>query len=877
MESSESELSLIDCGVKSMSELALRPGLRSLNLHSNQVARIDNLAKLHNLVHLDLSSNQIAHIAGLDALRSLHTLNLACNRLAAIDNLSALRHLRLLNLAYNQIEHLTGLSELWGDQYALHTLHLHANFLVSLEDSLFYLSGLARLQHLTMHDNKRLKITGGGGGGDYRPLVFSNCKQLVSLDGRDKLNRPTKAAGAVDLPNVADLNFGVVAHTPPIKLSTEHNQTHQQELQKPKLSAIEEKIHQLVEMRDSIRRLNKGQQETTCCQTKSKHNKASKKHSKSARSCSSCSSCSSSSSSSSSSSCSNERSFRSSKSSSSPKQPAKIVGILKQQQQHAQTQQAEVSPPLTPPPPPLQETNNSQHRELVELLQAQLAAANKQHNDTLVHHQQQVAELKQSVEQANSARELACTQLASLDAKHTLVCKERDDLSARVTQLSSQVSTAAEDKHKMRKQFKAHLQVALAKERAVGEQASRAQADELNARLRALEDEFRSALVIESQRYEQLAAKNVELGAECGNARTELLLARQSDERNKALIGELSQLIKEQKARLQQLARLRKDNVDDVHKRNEKLSEAVADCVRLKTELDACKRQCVALEAARRQAMAECEEIRDEKHTWSKRMSEQKMVLSEESGRLEVECRALCGQLEAARKALEEERDCVRIKAKIVDDQTESIKKLKSAVLERDEQLRTCRDDALAAQRSLEAQLGGEMETCNELQLKCERAVEKREAMRLERDQAVVELDKARADCDQLTAKFEQVRELDARVRHMQAEYASKEATLIGERDSLAADNVGLLERLRRVDDDFRRQYDVEKREHLRLVEKLKREYEEKLAQAEARTCAIEDEMREVLAESAAVKKAYEEKAKSYSAIFAKMQQDFIS
>ena len=96
-------------------------------------------------------------------------------------------------------------------------------------------------------------------------------------------------------------------------------------------------------------------------------------------------------------------------------------------------------------------------------------------------------------------------------------------------------------------------------------------------------------------------------------------------------------------------------------------------------------------------------------------MSEQKMVLSEPSGRLEVECRALCGQLEAARKALEEERDCVRIKAKIVDDQTESIKKLKSAVLDRDEQLRTCRDDALAEQRSLEAQLGGEMDARDDL------------------------------------------------------------------------------------------------------------------------------------------------------------------
>ena len=49
------------------------------------------------------------------------------------------------------------------------------------------------------------------------------------------------------------------------------------------------------------------------------------------------------------------------------------------------------------------------------------------------------------------------------------------------------------------------------------------------------------------------------------------------------------------------------------------------------------------------------------------------------------------------------------------------------------------------------------------------------------------------------------------------------------ERDKSDEVSKELSERVCRFDDEFRKQYDVEKREHLRIIEIIKREYERKL------------------------------------------------
>lgn len=51
--------------------------------------------------------------------------------------------------------------------------------------------------------------------------------------------------------------------------------------------------------------------------------------------------------------------------------------------------------------------------------------------------------------------------------------------------------------------------------------------------------------------------------------------------------------------------------------------------------------------------------------------------LSQDRGRLEARIEVLFGELESQKKQKERDNDALRIKAKIVDDQTETIRKLK--------------------------------------------------------------------------------------------------------------------------------------------------------------------------------------------------------
>ena len=85
------ELSLIDCSIKSLKDVPLKLNLQTINLHANKLIKIENLTYLQNLLHLDLSSNQINSLSGLEGLVSLQTLNLSCNRIEVIDGLHGLR------------------------------------------------------------------------------------------------------------------------------------------------------------------------------------------------------------------------------------------------------------------------------------------------------------------------------------------------------------------------------------------------------------------------------------------------------------------------------------------------------------------------------------------------------------------------------------------------------------------------------------------------------------------------------------------------------------------------------------------------------------------------------------------------------------------
>ncbi len=111
------------------------------------------------------------------------------------------------------------------------------------------------------------------------------------------------------------------------------------------------------------------------------------------------------------------------------------------------------------------------------------------------------------------------------------------------------------------------------------------------AELKSLENEFRSALLIEATRQSELSTKIETIAKECNELKVANSQLEAAETRNKSLIKELNELIREQKLKLQELSKLRQEASTSVQSRSEALKEAVADCGKLKSQLDEVKKE----------------------------------------------------------------------------------------------------------------------------------------------------------------------------------------------------------------------------------------------------------------------------------------------
>ncbi|XP_078731976.1 leucine-rich repeat and coiled-coil domain-containing protein 1 [Lampetra fluviatilis] len=195
------ELCLIDKRITSLRDVPLHSGLRALNLHCNQIARLEGLARLPQLAHLDLSSNRLERIEGLSSLPCLRTLNLSCNHLTSVQGLQGLVCMHWLNVSYNRITDLVGLRDLHGPDYQLSHLEAHGNRLADVDALVAALGGLHCLSTLVLRKdgqaNPVCRVTG------YRERVFEAVLSLQSLDGRDALG--TELSSSREGPRLAEL------------------------------------------------------------------------------------------------------------------------------------------------------------------------------------------------------------------------------------------------------------------------------------------------------------------------------------------------------------------------------------------------------------------------------------------------------------------------------------------------------------------------------------------------------------------------------------------------------------------------------------------------------------------------------------------------
>jgi hypothetical protein len=855
--STNTSLSMIDCGVKSLNDLPLKANLLSINLHSNFILKIENLSLLQFLTHLDLSSNKISHIQGLNGLVSLRSLNLSCNQITSIQNLDFLKNLTWLNLSFNRIQNTSGLNDVWGSDYSLETLLLHSNLISSLEEISYYLSGLKRLKHLTLYQNRLAA--------NYKPLLMTSVKTLLSLDGKDKNNKPVK----YDIKQLTDPAFNeykefiewssnedtkvntnkfdqVLNKKYPL-IKNRKNAKKDEVDEVPKLDTIEEKIHQLLKIRDTMKKTPSNAVES-----------------------------------------SDEDSDSSSKSMSRMSRNKPHTGILKSKSNHAR--QSISNECLTnKTSQSLSEFFNIMQAQINSYKQTQesntkLIGEMKENLETLTHEKAKIIlDKDEIIKKIGESYSASNRRVEELEKQNETLEKKNVDLNLQLETFNKKEENLKDNLEKIKTKIKKFYQNESDKQLSTTQEREKQHLSKiecLEKSYKSLEDEFRSALVIESNRYDELFSKYDSMNNDYVELKNKFDLVLQSDQRNKALIQELNELIREQKSRLSSLAKLRKDTTDDMHKHSEKLSEAVNDCVKLKAQLEQAKREKKELENRFQKFMLEYRDIKEEKESWNKKMADQKIFLMQENNRLDIETRTLSAELEMLKKNLNKDEDSIKIKSKIIEDQTETIKKLKSGVVERDDLLKKAREESLNVQKSLEQQLNSEMDLTNELQVKFEKANERKESIKLELEDMRHTYEETKLAYDELAERWKQkselITELDTKVRKMKEGFQTKENEILNEKNLLAKENSLLNERLRKIDDEFRHQYDVEKKEHFKIVERVKHDYEQKLIECDKKLKETEEEMRIILVESAEKKKAYEEKIKSFSAMFSKLQTDLI-
>ncbi|KAI5104052.1 leucine-rich repeat and coiled-coil domain-containing protein 1, partial [Silurus meridionalis] len=412
---------------------------------------------------------------------------------------------------------------------------------------------------------------------------------------------------------------------------------------------------------------------------------------------------------------------------------------------------------------------------------------------------------------------------------------------------------------------------AVAKEVAAVEQRHTQRHSEMEQRLidarkqyASLEDEFRMALTIEANRFSEVKEGFELVSAELAEVKKALSASQQKEKQSGSLVQELTAMVKEQKTRIADLIKAKRDAVTELKARVRTLEAGAEEDRRLCVQLELLKRDKSKLLSQLTAQETVIEGLRAERRLWGQELAQQGASLAQDRGRLEAKIEVLTTELETQKKQNQRDIDSLKIKTKIVDDQTETIRKLKEAVQERDEQLRALREENLQVQKNLQKELKGEIASAAELRDAVDKLSFRKEELKQQLLDKEAEMDELKDAYSASRCKWQDkadlLTKLESQVKRMKEGFDAKEKALLEERDKTSRAHKAAVEKLHCVDDAFRRQLESLQASHQAELLRLANEKQKQIEQANQRVLQVENEMRQLLEETESNKIAMEEK-----------------
>ncbi|TRY97668.1 hypothetical protein DNTS_035479 [Danionella cerebrum] len=859
------ELCLIDKGISSLLEVSLNPSVSSLNLHCNVLTKIEGLTTAWHIRHLDLSSNHICRMEGLGSLSFL----------------------RLLYIH--------------GGEYKLKYLQLHSNRLDCMNHMLQCMVGLQNLRDITLSkDSAGNPVCSLPG---YREVVLQSLHQLTVLDGVDRLGKPCSSAkdSPLDVPCLEDfLEFLISSDTsvngelvkPDAALmapritevltqfrqrggkSAAEDQENEQRIKK-----LEQQVSHLIQRVPSSNELKpnftlpvmrKAKRDTDQTSESDVVNTLKHRSTKSVvvprRKTSNQS-------------CGSAETMDSAKketkgnqtilkmSTQSSEETYRAIVEERDQERERRWKAEQAAKRLG------EQLKNLQTRASEEKdLQTDLYLFLFRLKELLLKERSDRAELQTRVQELEERNRSAVEQMEQ-------VCKREEQLKRALRSMEESSSQAEALRVQQRGQevkrtqelenracaFKKEVEILRSSSRQLKEKLQQCLKEmtskeemhrkELATRLVPGGTEFKKAVSKEVLLIEQRFVKEAfdQVSAELLEVKSSLSLCQQKEKQSSSLVRELTGMVKEQKTRMTELLKAKREAASEFKSRVQSLESRLDDDKRLNVQVELLKKDKSKLISQLTAQESVIDGLRAERKIWGQELAQQGASLAQDRGRLEARIEVLVTELESQKKQNDRDSDALRIKAKI-------------ALLERDEQIRKVRDESVQEHRKLKQQLEEEMTSAVDLRDAVEQLGLRKEELKQQLLEKEAELDEIkethRSSSKKWQEKAELLSRLESQVKHMKEGFDSKERTLKEERDKASHAHRAAVEKLHTVDDAFRRQLEGLQASHQAELLRLANDKQKLIEKANDKVFQVEEEMRQLLEETESNKRLMEEKMK---------------
>ncbi|NXX50425.1 LRCC1 protein, partial [Tricholaema leucomelas] len=526
----------------------------------------------------------------------------------------------------------------------------------------------------------------------------------------------------------------------------------------------------------------------------------------------------------------------------------------------------------------LNEARNKEatHKKAIQALEEALSKAETQrlHQRTIEIKQVQEAELKASANEreVQLLRISLRQQREKVKQLHELLIlreqEQRKELEARVALNGPE------------------FQDALAKEVAKEQQRHEQRVKELqetintlNQKYKELEDEFRLALTIEGKRFREVKEGFENVAADLAEHKQVVFELEQKEKEMASLIQDLTSLVKEQKAKIAELTKSNDEATTNLKCRTEELETVIEEDKQKAAQVELLKKENGKLTSQLTAQESVIDGLKMERKIWGQELAQQGAHLAQDRGKLEAKIEVLTNEIEVLKKQKEQDSDTIKIKNKIMDDQTETIRRLKEGIQEKDKQIRKQHEENVKAQKCLQVQLDEKAAELEELLDKLERQNERKEELKQLLEEKELELDDFKNAHSALKKKWqgkgELLSQLELQVKQIKENFDIKEKKLIEERNKSLQTQRIAVEKLHEMDDAFRKQLESIRAAHQEELRQMASEKEKEIEAANEKVYCVEEEMRQLLQETANSKKAMENKIRRLTDALNDIQQDF--